>query len=249
MRLFNFIAASILCLTLAFSAKAMTVTPVVFDMDTVGREARANIRVTNTGESPLPVAITFNEARVSSTGEVTKTPAEEDFIIFPFQATIEPGETQIFRVQYLGDPDIPQSKTYIFSVAQQPVDLPDGVSGFQILYNFEVIGSITPINGKPDLSIARTDIETDKDGVRRPVVYLKNDSNTHAYLSGTRLDLQARNSAGRIVWSKRYSPQEITQTIGIGLVQPGVERRFILPVNLEESGTVVEAEIQYLGRE
>ncbi len=39
-------------------------------------------------------------------GELGYEPAEEDFIVYPPQATIPKGGAQIFRVQWIGDPTV-----------------------------------------------------------------------------------------------------------------------------------------------
>lgn len=231
------------------SANAMSVTPIVFDMEASGRGARSQLTVSNTAEGDIPVAIAVYEAKLSPAGEVTTTPADDDFVIFPFQALIKPGATQVFRVQYVGEPDLAASKSYIFSVAQQPVALPEGVSGIQILYNFEVVGSVSPLKGEAGLDYVRTEIVEDDGGVRRAALTVRNPTNTHAYLSGARLELSAQDSAGNSVWSESWRPQDIAQTVGVGLVQPGMERRFVLPFDLPADGASVEARVRYLGRQ
>ena len=60
------------------------------------------------------------------------------------QAMIQPGQTQTFRVQYVGDPDLARSKHYYVTVAQLPVQMPQGQSAIQILYNFQVLVSVSP---------------------------------------------------------------------------------------------------------
>lgn len=239
----------LIALWTGFTAEAMSVSPVVFDLEASGRNARGQLRVLNTAATDIPVAITVYEAKLSPAGEVTTEPADDDFVIFPFQAVIGAGETQVFRVQFLGDPDLAKSKSYIFSVAQQPVELPEGVSGIQILYNFEVVGSVAPIGGEPGLDYLSSEFTTDAEGNRRAELSVKNPTNTHAYLSGTRLELIARDESGQTVWTETWRPQDIAQTVGIGLVQPGMERKFVLPFDLKEGGTTLEAKIRYLGRQ
>ncbi|MFC6199510.1 molecular chaperone [Ponticaulis profundi] len=226
----------------------MSVTPIVFDLEAAGRNANTQLRVTNTSTGDIPVAISVSEVTMSEAGEVSAASADDDFVIFPFQALIPPGATQVFRVQYVGDPELEASKSYIFSVAQQPVALPEGVSGIQILYNFEVVGSVSPLGGEADLTLLSSELVTNDDGTRRAALTVKNPSNTHAYLSGSRLELTAKDETGEQVWSRSWRPQEIGQTVGVGLVQPGKDRRFVLPFDLPEGGSSLEASIRYIGR-
>ena len=233
----------------SLAAYAMSVTPIVFDMDAAGRGSRTQLSVTNTATGDIPVAISVFEATLSPAGEVTTVPADDDFLIFPFQALIGPGETQVFRVQYVGDPDLQKSKSYIFSVAQQPVALPEGVSGIQILYNFEAVGSVAPMSGEAALDFVSTELTTNEKGDRRAALTVRNPSNVHTYLSGTRIELTARDAGGNVAWSETWRPQDVAQSVGVGLVQPGKERRFVLPFDLPEGGSTLEAKIRYLGRD
>src|SRR5690606_15269789 len=89
----------------------------------------------------------------------------EDIMAFPPQAIIPPGETQVFRLQYIGDPGSERSKHYYAEVAQLPVELPEGQSAIQILYNFQVMVNVASvIAGPPELSIESAEIVQGEDG-------------------------------------------------------------------------------------
>ena len=260
MRRLSFCLTFIVAFFLPSIVAAMSVTPIVLDMEAAGQKSRAQLRVANTGVGDIPVAITVNEVVLNEEGTPEYTIADDDFVIFPFQAIIPAGGTQVFRLQYVGDPDLEKSKSYIFSVVQQPVDLPEGVSGIQILYNFEVVGSVAPLGGKADLTYLASDFMTreekrrDEDGndlveqKRRVTLEVENPTNTHAYLSGSILEFTARNDDGSVAWKETYRPQDLAQTVGIGLVQPEMKRRFILPFDVPEGGTSIETSIRYVGR-
>jgi fimbrial chaperone protein len=247
----RFLAALFSC-SLAFApfsvVEAMSVTPIVIDMSSVGRDGRSQISVTNTAAGDIPVAITVEEATVSPTGVVTTAPAGDLFVIYPTQALIKPGATQRFRVQWAGEPDLAKSRTFIFSAAQQPVALPDGVSGIQILYNFEVVVSVAPPRQRATMNIADAGFEM-VEGKRRAALTIFNPGNVHAYLSGARLQLEGKDAAGKQLWAKTLTPEELAQVVGIGLVQPGAKRRFILPIDLPEGGETITASVRYVGRQ
>lgn len=246
-----FLAALLSCtlaLTPLAAVKAMSVTPIVIDMGSIGRDGRSQISVTNTAAGDIPVAISVAEATVSPTGEVTTVPVEDLFIIYPAQALIKPGAVQNFRVQWVGEAALPKSRTFLFSVAQQPVALPDGVSGIQILYNFEVILNVAPPRLRATMNITNAAFET-VEGKRRAALTLFNPGNIHAYLSGARVQLEAKNAAGQSVWTKTLQPEEFAQAVGVGLVQPGSTRRFILPIDLPEGGETISASVRYVGRQ
>ena len=252
---FTKLKTAILILISAFSvlfsniATAMSVSPIVIDLSVAGRNARNQITVINTLTYDLPVEINISEVYVDENGVTsTQDVGEDNFMIFPPQALIKPGATQVFRVQWVGEPDINESKSYIFSVAQLPVELDKGVSGIQLLYNFQVVVNVAPLQGKPALELLETGIEIDKDGVAHPVLVLENDSNVHAYLSATRLRIEMKNEQGKSVWRKSYDPGELGQSVGLGLVQPGKKRRMVLPFKLPENKGKITANIRYMGR-
>lgn len=231
------------------AAWAMSVSPVLVDMKPGGRDAVSQIRVINTGAQPLPVELAVQVASLNSNGEVESKPAEdEDLLIFPPQALIAPGATQVFRLQWAGDPEIDKSRTYLVSVAQQPVELPEGTSGIQLLYDFQVAVNIAPMSGAPALTVSQAEVVTDPKGARRAALTLSNPAPVHGYLSGCNLRLALRDLAGKTVWSQSWTPEELVSTVGIGLVQPGATRRFVLPFDLPADGVNLTAEIRYEGR-
>jgi P pilus assembly chaperone PapD len=224
------------------AALAITVQPVVIDLQTSGRQMSQVVTVENTFSTPLTVEmrvdqLSFDEAGAHSTG---KDPG--DLLVFPPQAIIAPGDTQTFRVQWVGDPDLKQSKHYYVTVAQLPVQLPAGQSAIQILYNFQVLVSVKPTGGKPDLKIVGEEVGHDSKGNPVPVVMVENDSNTHGYLSQGRLHIVERDASGKEIFQKTLLGPEIQQTIGFGLIAPGQKRRVVVPVTLPAEGGKVEAQ-------
>src|SRR3546814_3008249 len=70
-----------------------------------------------------------------------------DLVVFPAQAVIQPGQSQVFRVQYVGDAELDKSRHYYVTVAQLPVQFPQGETGIQVLYNIQVVASVQPRDG------------------------------------------------------------------------------------------------------
>ena len=243
------IAATAAALTMPISAWAMSVTPVLVDMKPSGRESSAQVRVINTGAQDLPVELSVLTGKIGVDGELVSTPYEgEDLLVFPPQALIAPGATQVFRLQWTGEPELAKSMTYLVSVAQQPVALPEGSSGIQLLYDFQVAVNVAPLTGEPDLSVKGVELTKDEKGARRAALTLVNNSPVHGYLSGCNLKLVLKDAAGKQVWSQTWTPEELVSTVGIGLVQPEMTRHFLLPFDLPAEGVTLAAEIRYEGR-
>lgn len=236
------LAALVAAAGFSASLVAMTVQPIVVNLSTSGRGMTQLVTVENTFAAPLPVEIRIEELSLESDGVKGTGKDSGDLLVFPVQAMIQPGQTQTFRMQYVGDPDLPKSKHFYATVAQLPVELPQGQSAIQILYNFQVLVSVSPQGAKPDLKVSAAAVGHDNAGKPVPVVTLSNASNAHGYLSQGRLRIVQRDSAGKEVFRRTLSGPEIQQTIGFGLVGAGQTRRVQIPVELPQDGGSVEAQ-------
>lgn len=220
---------------------AMTVQPVVVDLQTAGRSMSQVITVENTFATPLPVELAVQELDLTPAGIKPTGQDPGDLLVFPPQAIIAPGQTQTFRVQYVGDPGLARSKHYYVTVAQLPVKLPEGQSAIQILYNFQVLVSVAPAASKPELSIGGARITRNDAGKPVPVITLNNASAAHGYLANGQLRLVEKDAGGKEVFRKALSGAEIQQTIGFGLVGGNQTRDMTLPIELPVAEGTLEA--------
>ena len=219
---------------------AMTVQPVAVDLTMTGRGMSAPVRVENNGPNPLPVEVRLVETEFSVDGVRASDRPTEDIIAFPPQAIIPPGGTQVFRLQYVGDPG-EISKHYYAEVAQLPVELPEGQSAIQILYNFQVMVNVaSPTGGNPSISVTSAEIATNPEG--QPVIAFTaaNSSNNYGYLSTGTLTVRHLSAAGEELMRQQIAPNDIQQQIGFGLVGPQMSRRFVTPYQLESAEGSVE---------
>jgi P pilus assembly chaperone PapD len=231
--------ALIACSLAAAPAKAVTVTPVILDLKTAGISLSGVVRVDDSFPTPLPVELRVTSATPTGFGLDDTTKTSDDLAVFPPTALIQPGRTQTFRVQYVGDLDLKQSRHYIVTVAQLPVAFQTGDSQVQVLYNFEVIVNVGPAGVKPHLVVDHTEIGKDDKGAPTALLYVKNDSATYGYLSHGALRVKELDQAGKTVFTKQFAAEEIQDKIGPGLVASGQIRQFVLPVVLPTaSGTL-----------
>jgi fimbrial chaperone protein len=220
------------------AANAMSVSPIVIDMNSSGNKA-SQVSVVNDSAKALPVEIVISSMELDEKGEMNTKPAGDEFLVFPPQAMVAPGSTQVFRIQWAGDPAIKASKSYVFSVNQVPVKMPEGKSGVQVVFNFGCIVNVAPQQGTSTIEILKTGLDKDDKGKQRPAVTVKNSGNIHAKLTDATIKLSSGS------WSQILTPEALRQLVGLGLVQPGKARRFVLPVDLPTDAKNVTINLEY----
>lgn len=236
------VMASAAAIGISTAVYAMTVQPVVIDLTTSGRGMSQVITVENSFDRPLPVELRNEALELSQDGVKPTGRDTGELAVFPPQALIAPGQRQNFRVQYVGDPALARSKHYFVTVAQLPVQTSDAGSNIQLLYNFQVLVSVSPDGVKPALKIASAEVGKDADGAPAPVITVSNSSAAHGYLSRGRLRIVQLAADGREVLTKQLTGPELQQTIGYGLIGGGQTRRITLPVRLPQTGGRIEAQ-------
>jgi fimbrial chaperone protein len=227
----------LLVFLLCFSAEAnaFRVAPMVYDLEPAGKEASKTIRIFNTGGDKLPVEIFAEKRIIHEDGSETREPAEDDFLIFPPQAIIDPSATQAIRVQYMGDPTIEESVGYVITVAQLPVDLSKVErSGVTFAFRFGTSVNVVPQGAKPKIS---TSDATGQDG--KLAITVKNDGNSYTRLTLGEWFLS--NNQGKEYILKG---DELKEAISQPLIQPNTTRNITLPLPDDWDSNDIQAGLQ-----
>lgn len=233
------ILAALVTLVTTVPAFAMSVSPTHIEMASTGRTSRAAIKVTNTSGKPLPIEAVVQRLTIGTDGQQSVVRDDKNFLVFPPQALIAPGATQVLKLQWVGEPLIEKSESYKISINQLPVKLSKQTSAVQILVSFGVIVNVAPPQGSPYLVLVNTGLTSGKKGKRYPVITVKNPSPVHALLPQSTIRLRAGG------WSRELPPTTLRRELGMGLVQPGATRRFILPVELPANVNSVQASLDF----
>jgi fimbrial chaperone protein len=229
-----------LCLVTAglSGAEAMTVSPMQVEMVSVGKLSHAQVAVVNNSDKPLPIEAVMQRLVIDESGRQKAVKAGEEFLIMPPQALIPPGGTQNFRVQWLGDPAMDKSQSFLLYMNQIPVKLPVNQSGVQVVMSMGVMINVAPPSGQAAMKVVATGIAEGKGGKRFPVITVENTSKVHALLTNSTISLASGS------WSNTLTPRNIGDRVGIGLVQPGQRRKFTLPVELPANVSSVQASLE-----
>ena len=228
---FAFTLALLLTFLSPRDALALQVSPLVIDMNTVGPDSRKVITVVNSSDNDAPMELKVNRLNLGLNGEMIRTKGgEDDFLIFPPQTVIPGGATQTFRIQWIGEPDIPKSRSYNISVSQIPVAVdkaPEGKTSIQlqIVYSFLSMVTVRPPEGMSSFQIRGVERVQTAQGRSALALTIENTGNLHNYLANARLTLTGDNG-----WEKEMSRAEMANAVGSGLVLPGNTRRFVVPM-------------------
>jgi fimbrial chaperone protein len=221
-------------------ANAMSVSPIEVEMTSVGVKSRAQITVTNDASDPLPVQAVVQNLSLDERGDKKLTATDDDLLVFPMQAMIAPGGMQVFRMQWVGEPELSQSKTFLISLNQVPVRTKGAGTEVQVVIGLGVLINVAPPTGVPKIRLLQTSIVRDPaSGARHPTISVENISNVHALLSQAAINLSADG------WSTAIPAGRLQSKLGIGLVQPGHRRTFILPVDLPSRVENVVTDIDF----
>ena len=219
-------AATLLCLLmsqLASSpmAQAMTMTPMQMELVPIGNRSHVQFQVTNNSAAPLPIEITYDYLSYTENGHRVLAKARDELVVFPITAMIPPGGTQTFRVQWVGSPDITTSQSFLVTARQLPVRMKnDGRSKVQMVSAFGAILNVAPIAGSADLKLLSSAPATTKQGTPALSILVENPTNVHALISNAVLRLG----------SLTLNQETLRSTVGIGVVEPGKRRRFLVPL-------------------
>lgn len=208
-------------LSISTPTYAQRVEPMSYTMAPSGNGATQALRIENTSQSAMTVELTVNKITVDDYGNETKTPAEDDFLIFPPQAIIKPNNTQTVRVKYIGDPKIERSAAYRITVGQLPIDLggrAGGAVGFVI--NFHTLATVAPKDSSAELHVSS--LKPAANGYWDVVI--ENTGNRMGRLSRSTWTLS--DSSGN---NKTLEEQEVSKMTNKNLVMPGHVLKLSIP--------------------
>jgi fimbrial chaperone protein len=215
---------------LAFASTAVEaarVSPMIVDVKPLGRGSVARIELSNPGQAEFPVEVQMFRGVISEAGELELTPADEQFLVFPSQRIVPAQSQQVFRVQYIGEPELAASEIYYMQIRQIPVDLGPGQSQVQLVVNFNVLVNVIPdgANPEPVVESAHPAVRADVTGIE---VRLANHG-TRYFTAGSLPWQIGGKAADGTALDVRLPPEEMAKLIGVGVVAPGRARIFFIP--------------------
>jgi len=227
---------------------ALNVQPVVVDLQTAGRRTSAVVTLQNTFPDTVPVEVTVHPVTVVN-GELREAEDVEsdDVLVFPSQATLAGNQSQAFRVQWIGQPIEGESRHFYVTIAQLPVAMPESQNAIQVLHRFKVLVSVGTNGDTPSLKIVEAKVGTDAAGKPQPVVTIANDGTSYGYVASNRMTLIERRGDGTEAYRKTFEPEEIRESMGLGLVPSKASRTFPINIELPDAGGTLSVELNSAG--
>lgn len=215
----------------------------ILDLSPTGRGSVGRVELTNDADSDIAYEVRMMRGDISTGGELTLTPADEQFLVFPPQSLVEANSQQVFRIQYVGDEALDQSQIYYLSIRQIPVAFDEGRNQVQVVINYNVLVNVVPDGTSPQPVIREAVY------VERPqsIEGLTEEEMPEAIPTerGLLIDLGNDGSryffAGRAAWSisgqtvdgeafeLNLSGREAAAYTGVGVIAPGKTRQFFIP--------------------
>ncbi|PHR16814.1 MAG: hypothetical protein COA41_13620 [Sphingopyxis sp.] len=227
-RIFLQMAVMIALLFAPSLAEAARVSPMIVEIEPGGRNSVARVELTNDGVRNIPFEVRMMLGEISEDGQLTMTPADDRFLVFPAQSIVESNSQQVFRLQYVGDPELTESEIYYMSIQQVPVELEEGEeSQVQVVVNYNVL-----VNVVPDGSTARADVESIEAVVQDDVPGIRlrlTNTGTRYFLAGLAEWTITATAEDGSEYNVNYKKEEMTRKIGVGVVGPGRARILFVP--------------------
>ena len=231
-------------------AEAARVTPMVVEIRPSGTGSVARIEVTNDEDREIPFELSMHRATISETGEVVLEPADDRFVIFPPQIVLGPRSQQVFRVQFLPDPDLDTSEIYYASVSQLPVALEPTESRIQVLMRFNVLVNVVPPGTTPQpvidwIRLAERAPPAPEEGETQPPpqtgieVRISNRGNRYFGAGQTSWTISGTDASGAS-FTETFSDRRVRETTGLGIVAPGQARIFFIPLDRQINADSVQ---------
>lgn len=123
-------------------SKAFELLPMVSFFSDSGMKSEHFFQINNTTDLPLPVEVVAKARSIQGEEGETLTDTD-DFFVFPPQALIAPGKTQMVKVKYIGEPKaMAQSYRVIFS--QLPIQDEEHRSSIKMLFQIGALVFVSP---------------------------------------------------------------------------------------------------------
>jgi len=139
---------------------AYSVQPMIYTLTPSGSGSTVRLTVQNSREGLLNVEVEPYAVTADDAGVRTFTPATDDFVIFPPQASIAGDKAQLFQIRYIGPATLPKGRVYVLRVHQtntveavRPETGATAQTHLALSLNFNTTAIVQAKQLKPDVTV------------------------------------------------------------------------------------------------
>ncbi len=204
--------------------------PSSLTLEPSGSRSTGSFQVRSTGDEPVAIEIRVTERQMDLNGKETRPDAEDDFVVYPPQILLQPGQVQTVRVTWLGEPNPTHELPFRLMAEQLSIafDEPEAevttaVVRINALYNFVASLYVAPRGVSPNV-VLESASHQNINGQDALVVQFHNQGTAHQLLTGLHLTLTPR-AGGQTV---TLNPEQLQGVSGENLLAQN-QRQFTVP--------------------
>lgn len=157
------IAMSALFCLYSGQAAALSVSPMSLRIDPSQGSGYSTVVAKNTSDKTVALEIYVERRDVDSAGNLVITRSDDDIIVFPPLASVAPGASQAFRIQWIGEAGAQAAGNFYVTVYKLPVDLEQAKANagprvadesrilLRLGYAFRVAVAVVPASARSNL--------------------------------------------------------------------------------------------------
>jgi fimbrial chaperone protein len=192
-------------------------------------------KVENNTNQPASVQIRITTRDIDVDGGEKNVDDEKDFMIYPAQLVLKPHQSRSVRVQWVGDPDLKEEKSYRIIAEQLPINLDRNqpkTSTVRFLVSYHGALFVTPPGLSSNVTLDFSGSTRDVTGKKFLEIVLHNRGKQHAMLRNLKLHIKD-NKANAITL---FGEEQLKGITGEGILA-GHRRQFMIPWPKELTGT------------
>ena len=221
------IAALMACLVLGAPSSAYEVNPMVMELRPTGQGSSASGVITNSHDVPIAIEIQVFARTQNPDGSDRLVAENEDVIVTPPQTVIQPGESQTFRVSWVGDQAPTKEIAYRLVTNQLPIRFKEEkrdnyVAEVTMRYRYEIALYIQPQGTSPKATLRSARVFEDGGNGRMLELAISSDGTRRAILEKPQLQLAGGGS------SFTLESEQLAPLVGLNIL-PGSTRVVRMP--------------------
>jgi fimbrial chaperone protein len=228
------------------TAHAFKLVPMSVKMTPSGRGASETFIVDNNAAKPIAVEMKLFVRSMTEEGEDILTESEDDFVVFPAQMIVMPGQSQSVRLQWIG-PEPDKELAYRLVAEQLPLSLEEEViDGGRINVLFRYVASVYILPKRrlqADVKVTSAYVEEGNrdDDSNSLIIIAHNGGTKHTILRDPALTI--KTPTNEIILKTEQLPGLAGANILVGHT-----RKFMLPKPAGLHTGSLEVELQFYGK-